>query len=376
MNNIEHNDNVAQDQQSINLTPEQLETLFQQFAARLKTEEKGRGERTILPYQIMAEMDETPSSEMPSETTNKIFIPETMRIKVPQGKMNKIMQRSRQAMKTTTNKELTKSLRMNGYKNWEGPCVLSTHSLQDLQWWEKWLTINNGLPIHLTPPKSLTPTLTIHVDASNTGWGVKSNVMETSGFWTEEEKETSINVRELQTIYFALKLHARNAKNSTIHIFSDNKTALKYVTKAGGTASYLLQSLALQIQDITNMFNLTASENILELDAGSGGSGDKCIQSDLAFERSISKPTLEINTQGIASLQETGNTRRSTGNTTMDGSILVPNGTTDDEGTTNSNETKQEVVSSRLEAIQKGQRKLTTWVGNAGKDGVILKYLQ
>ncbi|EIE89496.1 hypothetical protein RO3G_14207 [Rhizopus delemar RA 99-880] len=374
MNNIEHNDNVAQDQQSINLTPEQLETLFQQFAARLKTEEKGRGERTILPYQIMAEMDETPSSEM--RTTIKKYARD---VPLYEG-------------------ELTKSLRMNGYKNWEGPCVLSTHSLQDLQWWEKWLTINNGLPIHLTPPKSLTPTLTIHVDASNTGWGVKSNVMETSGFWTEEEKETSINVRELQTIYFALKLHARNAKNSTIHIFSDNKTALKY--SYSGNQEYTSRPIestsnsALRMETTKEMvqkncsqmgssFNRCicdetkqASENILELDAGSGGSGDKCIQSDLAFERSISKPTLEINTQGIASLQETGNTRSSTGNTTMDGSILVPNGTTDDEGTTNSNETKQEVVSSRLEAIQKGQRKLTTWVGNAGKDGVILKYLQ
>ncbi|KAG1439205.1 hypothetical protein G6F46_014159 [Rhizopus delemar] len=147
-----------------------------------------------------------------------------MRIKVPQGKMNKIIQRSRQAMKTTTirscrwiasligkmtsvipaigeallhvrhlQRDLTKSLRMNGYKNWEVPCVLSTHSLQDLQWWEKWSTVKNGLPIHVTPPEILMPKLTIHVDASNTGWGVKSNVMETSGFWTEEEKKTSIN---------------------------------------------------------------------------------------------------------------------------------------------------------------------------------------
>ncbi|KAG1488654.1 hypothetical protein G6F45_013535 [Rhizopus arrhizus] len=98
-----------------------------------------------------------------------------------------------------------------------------------------------------------------------------------------------------------------------------------------------------------------ASENVLELDAGSGGSGDECIQSDLAFEGSISEPALEINPQGIALLQETKNTRSSTGNTTMDDSILVPNDTTDDEGPTNSNETKQEVVSSRLEAIQKGQ---------------------
>jgi hypothetical protein len=63
MNNIEHNDNVAQDQQSINLIPEQLETFFEQFATSLKAEEKGRGERTTLLYQIMAEMDEIPLPE-------------------------------------------------------------------------------------------------------------------------------------------------------------------------------------------------------------------------------------------------------------------------------------------------------------------------
>ncbi|EIE81122.1 hypothetical protein RO3G_05827 [Rhizopus delemar RA 99-880] len=344
------------------------------------------------------------------------FNTETMRIKVPQGKMNKIIQRSRQAMKTTTirscrwiasligkmtsvipaigeallhvrhlQRDLTKSLRMNGYKNWEVPCVLSTHSLQDLQWWEKWSTVKNGLPIHVTPPEILMPKLTIHVDASNTGWRVKSNVMETSGFWTEEEKETSINVRELQTIYFALKLQARNAKDSTIHIFSDNKTALKYVQfdsniqPYSGNQEYTSRPIestsnpALRMETTKEMvqennsqmgspFNRCicdetkqASENVLELDAGSGGSGDECIQSDLAFEGSISEPALEINPQGIALLQETKNTRSSTGNTTMDDSILVPNDTTDDEGPTNSNETKQEVVSSRLEAIQKGQ---------------------
>ncbi|CEI96712.1 hypothetical protein RMCBS344292_10869 [Rhizopus microsporus] len=114
----------------------------------------------------------------------------------------------------------------------------------------------NGLPIHMTSPETLTPTLTIHVDASNTGWGVKSEILEISGYWTEEEKETSINVRERKTIYFALKLHAPSVKNSTIRLFSHNQTALKYVMKTGGTASYLLQILALQIQELTNDYNL------------------------------------------------------------------------------------------------------------------------
>ena len=36
----------------------------------------------------------------------------------------------------------------------------------------------------------------------------------------------------------------------------DNMTAIKYTTKAGGTSSPFLQELAIQIQDITNQYQL------------------------------------------------------------------------------------------------------------------------
>jgi hypothetical protein len=113
----------------------------------------------------------------------------------------------------------------------------------------------NGLPIHTI--KVPEPKLNIYVDASATGWGVTSPLITASGFWRLEEQENfSINVRELKTILFALKLHAKKCEDSTIKIYSDNITALKYTTKAGGTSSVILQDLAIQIQQICNKHRL------------------------------------------------------------------------------------------------------------------------
>jgi hypothetical protein len=115
-------------------------------------------------------------------------------------------------------------------------------------------TQKNGLPIQRIQAEN--PKTIIHVDASNSGWGVSSELITASGFWNQEEKNHSINVRELKTILFAIQHHAVKCKNSTIKIYSDNITALKYTTKSGGTTSMILQDLAIQIQEICNQHNI------------------------------------------------------------------------------------------------------------------------
>jgi hypothetical protein len=81
----------------------------------------------------------------------------------------------------------------------------------------------------------------ITVDASDSGWGISSHLMETVGHWTPEEKASSINTRELMTILFVLQLHGKKYQGKNILIYTDNITALKYAAKAGGTASITLQ---------------------------------------------------------------------------------------------------------------------------------------
>ncbi|CEG80371.1 hypothetical protein RMATCC62417_14721 [Rhizopus microsporus] len=93
-------------------------------------------------------------------------------------------------------------------------------------------------------------------DSPDTDWGVRSPDMQTYRFWMKEEAQMSINVRELQSILFVLKLHAERFRNSTIKILTDNKTSIKYTTKAGGTASVHLQNAAVQMQDVCNSYSL------------------------------------------------------------------------------------------------------------------------
>ncbi|KAG1166489.1 hypothetical protein G6F36_012923 [Rhizopus arrhizus] len=150
-------------------------------------------------------------------------------------------------------RDLAKSLQLNN-RNWEKPCQISQQSQQEFQWWRKSITMKNGLPIQSMEVS--TPQITIYTDSSDSGWGVSSPMIKTFGFWNKEEQETSINVRELKAVYFALKMHAKKLENCTIRVFTDNTTALKYTTKFGGTASLQLQELAVMIQDICNKYNL------------------------------------------------------------------------------------------------------------------------
>lgn len=151
-------------------------------------------------------------------------------------------------------RDLSRSLRTHNH-NWDKNCKLSAQSMEEITWWKKYLVKKNGLPIHKLLIQE--PSAKFYVDASDAGWGVTSQLIQTAGFWTPAEKEQSINVRELKTIYYALLIHSKRLKHTTIKILSDNMTALKYVTKAGGTASFALQDLAVKIQDLCNLHHLT-----------------------------------------------------------------------------------------------------------------------
>ncbi|KAG1466194.1 hypothetical protein G6F56_004735 [Rhizopus delemar] len=156
------------------------------------------------------------------------FNTKTLKISVPQKKLIKLMSKIRQINQTSRirscrwfagllgkitamipamgeallhirylQRDLAKSLRIQQY-DWEMPYHLSSKAWKELKWWEINAENLNGPPIPKmgdTRPSAVV----IHVDTSDSGWGIMSN-----GFWTEIEKEILINVRELQTILFAL----------------------------------------------------------------------------------------------------------------------------------------------------------------------------
>lgn len=212
------------------------------------------------------------------------FQTQSMTIKVPKEKMKNLAAKLRQLQTSTSPKscrwiasligkmtamipaigdallhtrylqrDLAKSLETNHHQ-WERPCTLTARSQEDVSWWLKYAQEKNGLAIRKHTTRR--PSVTIYVDASDTGWGVSSTMVNTHGFWTKTEKEVSINVRELKTILFALQLHKEKFRNCAIKILSDSMTALKYVKKSGGTASIKLQELAIEIQDLCNNYQL------------------------------------------------------------------------------------------------------------------------
>ncbi|CEJ00960.1 hypothetical protein RMCBS344292_14999 [Rhizopus microsporus] len=94
----------------------------------------------------------------------------------------------------------------------------------------------------------------------NTGCEVKSEILETSGYWSEgRKKETSANVSELKTIYFALKLYIPNNRRTRQSDSSQTaELSLEYVTETDKTESYTLQTLVLHFQETTNEYDLAA----------------------------------------------------------------------------------------------------------------------
>jgi hypothetical protein len=158
-----------------------------------------------------------------------------MEIKVPVKKMIKLTLRIKQAYETKScrwiaallgkitsmipaisdallniryiQRDLARNLRLNLH-HWDRPCPLSTQAHSELNWWVSIATTKNGLKIRqpVLPP----PIDAIFVDASDSGWGIKSSIIRTAGHWTPAESEQSINVRELRTILFALQIHAND----------------------------------------------------------------------------------------------------------------------------------------------------------------------
>ena len=99
-------------------------------------------------------------------------------------------------------------------------------------------TKQNGLDIR--PPiekQHQEPKFIIYVDASDTGWGITSQLVSTHGFWNQEEKEHSINVRKLKTILFALRLHKNESKGNIFTPLFAVHTQLPLANKFSLTAS-------------------------------------------------------------------------------------------------------------------------------------------
>ena len=130
--------------------------------------------------------------------------------------------------------------------NWERKIRLNKESIKEIVWWEKHIEKYNGRPITSPEPQGQ-----LHTDASKVGWGavIKKSGEEAQGRWTSAEIEKyHINHLELKAVHLGLQALMDTVTNKHIQVWSDNVTAVTYLTK-GGTKSTEMNNLAQTIWD-------------------------------------------------------------------------------------------------------------------------------
>ena len=114
--------------------------------------------------------------------------------------------------------------------------------LQDLLWWSVRPRLEEGISLKLPIPD-----LMFWSDASDKGWGAQLDTETVSGLWSQTERETSINARELLAIEKGLIAFQPHLLKKSIAVFCDNSTAVAYLRNLGGTLSPSLNSIAQRI---------------------------------------------------------------------------------------------------------------------------------
>ena len=112
------------------------------------------------------------------------------------------------------------------------PVPLTPKVKEDLTWWASRDNLLQGRD--LVDP---TPDRLLYADASTEGWGVSLDDLQASGRWSLAEASLSINLLELRAIRLGLQQFEEELQNLAVGILSDNRTAVAYVKKEGGTHS-------------------------------------------------------------------------------------------------------------------------------------------
>lgn len=127
-------------------------------------------------------------------------------------------------------------------QDFDAHVTLDQGSRKELAWWRDNLDSWNGKTI-LTPP----PNMSIETDASLLGWDAVKDKVSTNGLWSVPERALHISVLELKAGAFAVKTFASSEKNIHVHLRMDNRTAVSYINRMGGTRSFVLAQQACQL---------------------------------------------------------------------------------------------------------------------------------
>ena len=128
----------------------------------------------------------------------------------------------------------------NNNDNYEAIMTLKANVV-DFSWWEA--HIMSGIKTI----SNLEFAMEIYSDASLTGWGAVCKPQKCNGFWDSVEQQQHINFLELKAAYFGLRCLAKDLRNCSILLRTDNTTAISYINRMGGTQFENLNKITKEI---------------------------------------------------------------------------------------------------------------------------------
>ena len=150
---------------------------------------------------------------------------------------------------------VTRALKHRAPPTWVN---LSLPATEDLAWWAHLPNIVRGVPC--VPPK---PAYLISTDASVRGWGAFESGRSLSGLWAGTDRRLHINHKELLTVHMVLTQWAHRLAGHPVHFRMDNKTAVSYLCRQGGTRSSSLTQTAKRILELADSFNISISASYI-----------------------------------------------------------------------------------------------------------------
>ena len=122
---------------------------------------------------------------------------------------------------------------------------------QHREWWLNPENILSGEFLHPRDHDVL-----IFTDASNAGWGAHLN-HDSTGLWSQVEKQLHINVLELKVVILALQHFSKHCLKKQVLVASDNTTVVAHINKQGGTHSTELCALMWRLLTWCNKHQIT-----------------------------------------------------------------------------------------------------------------------
>ena len=107
------------------------------------------------------------------------------------------------------------------------------------------------------------PDMTITTDASDWGWGFQSSLgHQGAGPWSQNEKLSHINIRELKVVLLALQ-QEENIENRSIKILSDNSATVYCINRQGSSRSRALLRICEELFKLARTKNVQLSASYL-----------------------------------------------------------------------------------------------------------------